>query len=296
MMHSDSRLITFMLGENIGCPLMLACISECSDVPIACVMMDTGRHNAPIEFCVVCDPNTGMLMVMPMTMTGSGSMMHGCHHMPMGSGMNGMGMEHCGSGNGHGMGMGMRNMMGHSMMGGGMGHGMNSMCNVSMNGMMMGGSGMGGMGGMGCMCGMGGMGGMGGVCGIGGMGGMGMGGMSGMGGMGMGGMGGRMCMTTGRQDMRTSKLVLFKLDPTSACMSDMNNNSDVLCNALRAAQPLWHCRLEHMRVCTSIVVCRNPMTHEIVAVENDSGRGHGMMERSGGVLALMMPIHMRSRL
>ena len=65
MMHPGGKMVTFMWcvlhgsvsgvlddpahlfhrvlhsGENIGCPLMLVCMSECSDMPLACVCVPT---------------------------------------------------------------------------------------------------------------------------------------------------------------------------------------------------------------------------------------------------------------
>ena len=67
-----------------------------------------------------------------------------------------------------------------------------------------------------------------------------------------------------------SRLVLLKLDPMFACMDTCN--MDVLRNAMKMACPIWQRRLQHMRGCAMVMISRNPMTHEICAVEYDSGR------------------------
>ncbi|KAM5537779.1 hypothetical protein V8D89_008547 [Ganoderma adspersum] len=269
MMHPDCKMITFMCGENIGCPLMLVCMSEHSDMPLASVLMDMGPSNPCMELCVVCDPNTGMMMVMPMggsmmSMSSSGSMMGSCMS-PMGMGGMGNGMGGMGNSMG-GMGMGSMGMGGMGM--GGCGNGMNMGNSMGMHSMM---SPMMGMN-MPMMMGSG-------------------------NGMMQESMGGGMRMMLGRHNMmRMSKIMLLKLDPMSACMGT-NNNSDMMSNAVRIAQPLWHCRLEHMHMHTSVMVCRSPMTNEIVAHENDSGRGMmGGGEQRMGMLAMMMPMRSRDTL
>ncbi len=72
-----------------------------------------------------------------------------------------------------------------------------------------------------------------------------------------------------------SKLVVLKLEPMFACMS--MTNMEMLHKALRTAQPVWQCRLEHIRACTTVMICRSPMSNELVGMENDSGRGMMMV-------------------
>ena len=60
-------------------------------------------------------------------------------------------------------------------------------------------------------------------------------------------------------------MVLLKLDSMSGCM-DMNR-SDMMSQGMKMAQPLWQCMFAHMHMHTSVMICRNPMTHDITAHE-----------------------------
>ncbi|KAI1790633.1 hypothetical protein LXA43DRAFT_1095237 [Ganoderma leucocontextum] len=86
------------------------------------------------------------------------------------------------------------------------------------------------------------------------------------------GMGVKMCMMMGRQDMmKMCKLVVLKLEPMFACM-DMSN-MEALKAAMKTAQPLWQCLPEHLQACTTVMVRRNPMTNEMLAMVDGTVRG-----------------------